>query len=98
MWSEQMKFKLTTANFRYTKEQSEWLSRFGFAFKDSLHPVQGCEYEIDDSVEASIEVETLEELLTFVNDIGVHIKDGWKTSGRIVLSQSEIIIYDSWIE
>jgi hypothetical protein len=89
-----MIYKLTTAGTKYTKEESEWLSKFGFGF---VYNNNRQLYEIDDKHEAHIEINTLEELMEFLKDLEENIESGFGIT-KIVMSDSEIIIYDSYIE
>jgi hypothetical protein len=89
-----MKFLLTTAGYKYSKEESEWLSKFGFVFVYNDHKQL---YEIDNNHEAHIEINTLEELMEFLKDLEENIESGFGRT-KIVMADSEIKIYDSYIE
>jgi len=76
-----MKFKLSTANGLYRLEDVERLSELGFTFH-----VHGDSAIIDDG-NPEIEIDTLDELISFI-----------KKWGQIVMTGDDIIIYDGYLE
>lgn len=88
-----MKFKLTTAGYRYSDKEAEWLSTLGFKFNRDDRNRQ-----IIDRDSPTIEFTTIDELMAFLDDIEDNIKDGWNSGGRVIVSKDEITIYDSYVE
>lgn len=86
-----MKFKLITADCDYTEKEVKYLSKLGFKFKED-----GDLYTIQKS--PHIELNSLEELVQFTNDVKSNIK---RTKGIILDTKrkvNKIMIYDSYIE
>ena len=87
-----MKFKLTTAESFYTDKEKEKYSEFNFDFKEVANPYprEAKWYINPDEKEYFIEINSLEELIEFVNKYG-----------RIIIDEVggyEIRIYDGYNE
>lgn len=84
-----MKFKLRTAGRFYTEENKEILGTLGFKFKEETSTFTAVEkYCLDDSVQPTQIINTLEELLEFTVKYG----------DIIMREDNTIIIYDDYIE
>jgi hypothetical protein len=81
-----MKFKVGTASSFYKREDKEKLEKLGFVF-DKSKGFNITEFYKDYDQNVEIEIESLEELMEFVNK--------W---GDIVLSEDGITIYDGYLE
>lgn len=84
-----MKFKLRTAGRLYTEENKAILDTLGFKFKEGTVALTAVEkYCLDDSVQPTRTINTLEELLEFTVKYG----------DIIMREDNTIIIYDDYIE
>ena len=80
-----MKFILDTSGHFYSEAEADYLSQLGFTFQPCVDTYYGEFSKSDKKVD--IEINTLEELMTFVGKYG-----------RIVLGRNYIEIYDDYRE
>lgn len=86
-----MKFKLTTVEDRYDREQAEKLRRAGFSFDHWVNPTTGNEiYNIlkGEAHQVYVEVDNIEGL--------VELQKEW--GGKLILDGDTIVIYDGYNE
>ncbi len=81
-----MKFTLSTADCRYYEEEKILLEPLGFVFSTNFTNRNGKKiYNINGR--PSIEIDTLSELMTFIDK-----------HGGIIVDKDSIVIYDGYIE
>jgi len=83
-----MKFKLRQAAYWCDTETKNKLSKLGFRFmKETEENITYREWYCDNDIDPTIEINTIEELMQFIEEYG-----------RIVIDGDEILIYNDHIE
>ena len=94
-----MKFKLSTCSDDYTEEAANQLEKLGFMFTRYNYCFGNGDktYYVKDGPKPTIEVDTLEELMSLLNSL-TYMKDMAFEQQRLIILNGEILIYDGYIE